>query len=111
MTLEGIYNGEFNDRAEPFRVTLTLGSESNNHWVNASRTKVEKIDHKEVHLVLDVDLAHMLRSLFANTLHDVVDYEPFGEDYEYNDMYEEVEKVVDLEEGEIVLVIERPQTF
>ena len=111
MTLEGIYNGEFNDRAEPFRVTLTLGSESNNHWVNASRTKVEKIDHKEVHLVLDVDLAPMLRSLFANTLHDVVDYEQFGEDYEYNDMYEEVEKVVDLEEGEIVLVIERPQTF
>nr|DAJ72897.1 MAG TPA: ATPase [Caudoviricetes sp.]DAX96109.1 MAG TPA: ATPase [Bacteriophage sp.] len=111
MSLEGIYNGEFNDRAEPFRVTLTLGSESNNHWVNASRTKVDKIDHKEVHLVLDVDLAPMLRSLFANTLHDVVDYEQFGEDYEYNDMYEEVEKVVDLEEGEIVLVIERPQTF
>lgn len=111
MTLEGIYNGEFNDRAEPFRVTLTLGSESNNYWVNASRTKVEKIDHKEVHLVLDVDLAPMLRSLFANTLHGVVDYEQFGEDYEYNDMYEEVEKVVDLEEGEIVLVIERPQTF
>nr|DAM32429.1 MAG TPA: ATPase [Caudoviricetes sp.] len=111
MTLEGIYNGEFNDRAEPFRVTLTLGSESNNHWVNASRTKVDEIDHKEVRLVLDVDLAPMLRSLFANTLHDVVDYEQFGEDYEYNDMYEEVEKVVDLEEGEIVLVIERPQTF
>ena len=111
MTLEGIYNGEFNDLAEPFRVTLTLGSESNNYWVNASRTKVEKIDHKEVHLVLDVDLAPMLRSLFASTLHGVVDYEQFGEDYEYNDMYEEVEKVVDLEEGEIVLVIERPQTF
>lgn len=111
MSLEGIYNGEFNDRAEPFRVTLTLGAESNNHWVNASRTKVDKIDHKEVRLVLDVDLAPMLRSLFANTLHDVVDYEQFGEDYEYNDMYEEVEKVVDLEEGEIVLVIERPQTF
>lgn len=111
MTLEGIYNGEFNDRAEPFRVTLSLGRESNNRWVNARRTKVDKIDHKGVHLVLDVDLAPMLRSLFADTLHDVVDYEQFGEDYGYNDMREEVEKVVDLEEGEIVLVIERPQTF
>lgn len=111
MTLEGIYNGEFNDRAEPFRVTLTLGSESNNHWVNASRTKVEKIDHKEVHLVLDVDLAPMLRSLFANALHDVVDYEPFGEDYDYNDMYQEVEKVVNQDINEVMLVIERPQTF
>ena len=111
MSLEGIYNGEFNDRAEPFRVTLALGSEINNHWVNASRTKVEKIDHKEVHLVLDVDLAPMLRSLFANTLHDVVDYEQFGEDYEYNDMYEEVEKVVNQDINEVMLVIERPQTF
>lgn len=111
MTLEGIYNGEFNDRAEPFRVSLSIGGETNNYWVNASRTKVDKIDHKEVRLVLDVDLAPALRSLFANTLHDVVDYEQFGEDYEYNDMYEEVEKVVDLEEGEIMLVIERPQTF
>ena len=111
MTLEGIYNGEFNDRAEPFRVSLALGGESNNYWINASRTKVDKIDHKEVRLVLDTDLAPTLRSLFANTLHGVVDYEQFGEDYEYNDMYEEVEKVVNLEEGEIVLVIERPQTF
>ena len=111
MTLEGIYNGEFNDRAEPFRVSLSIGGETNNYWVNASRTKVDKIDHKEVRLVLDTDLAPMLRNLFANTLHNVVDYEQFGEDYEYNDMYEEVEKVVDLEEGEIVLVIERPQTF
>jgi hypothetical protein len=111
MTLEGIYNGEFNGRAEPFRVTLTLGSESNNHWVNASRTKVEKIDHKEVHLVLDVDLAPMLRSLFANALPDVVDYEPFGEDYDYNDMYQEVEKVVNQDINEVMLVIERPQTF
>lgn len=111
MTLEGIYDGEFNDRAEPFRVALAIGGETNNYWVNASRTKVDKIDHKEVRLVLDADLAPMLRSLFANTLHNVVDYEQFGEDYEYNDMYEEVVKVVDLEEGEIVLVIERPQTF
>ena len=111
MTLEGIYNGEFNDRAEPFRVTLTLGSESNNHWVNASQTKVEKIDHKEVHLVLDVDLAPMLRSLFTNTLHDVVDYEPFGEDCDFNDMYQEVEKVVNQDINEVMLVIERPQTF
>ena len=111
MTLEGIYNGEFNDHTEPFRVSLSIGGETNNYWVNASRTKVDKIDHKEVRLVLDTDLAPMLRSLFANTLHGVVDYEQFGEAYEYNDMYEEVEKVVDLEEGEIVLVIERPQTF
>lgn len=72
---------------------------------------MEKIGHKEVRLVLDTDLAPMLRNLFANTLHSVVDYEQFGEDYEYNDMYEEVEKVVDLEEEEIMLVIERPQTF
>lgn len=72
---------------------------------------MDKIDHKEVHLVLDVDLAPMLRSLFANTLHDVVDYEPFGEDYDYNDMYQEVEKVVNQDINEVMLVIERPQTF
>lgn len=112
MTLEGIYNGEFNDRSEPFRVALALGGESNNYWVNASRTKVEKIDHKEVRLVLvETDLALSLRNLLANTVHGVIDYEQYGEDYEYSDLYEEVEKVVDLEEGEIVLVIERPQTF
>ena len=111
MTLESIYAGEFNDRTEPFRVTLTLGSESNNHWVNASRTKVDKIDHKEVHLVLDVDLAPALRNLLTNTIHNVIDYEQYGEDYGYNEVYEEVDKVVDLEDEEIKLVIERPQVF
>lgn len=111
MTLEGIYNGEFNERAEPFRVTLALGCESNNHWFYASRTRVEKIDHKEVHLLVYTDLASSLRGLIANTLHDVVDYEPFGEDYDYNDMYQEVEKVVNRDINEVMLVIERPQTF
>lgn len=111
LTLEGIYNGEFNERAEPFRVTLALGSESNNHWVYASRTRVEKIDHKEVHLLVDTDLSSSLRGLISNTLHDVVDYEPFGEDYDYNDMYQEVEKVVNQDINEVMLVIERPQTF
>lgn len=111
LTLEGIYNGEFNERAEPFRVTLALGSESNNHWFYASRTRVEKIDHKEVHLLVDTDLASSLRGLIANALHDVVDYEPFGEDYDYNDMYQEVEKVVNQDINEVMLVIERPQTF
>lgn len=111
MSLEGIYNGEFNERAEPFRVTLALGSESNNHWFYASRTRVEKIDHKEIHLLVDTDLASSLRGLIANALHDVVDYEPFGEDYDYNDMYQEVEKVVNQDIDEVMLVIERPQTF
>lgn len=111
LTLEGIYNGEFNERAEPFRLTLALGSESNNHWVYASRTRVENIDHKEVHLLVDTDLASSLRGLIANALHDVVDYEPFGEDYDYNDMYQEVEKVVNQDINEVMLVIERPQTF
>lgn len=111
LTLEGIYNGEFNERAEPFRLTLALGSESNNHWVYASRTRVEQIDHKEVHLLVDTDLSSSLRGLIANTLHDVVDYEPFGEDYDYNDMYQEVEKVVNQDINEVMLVIERPQTF
>lgn len=111
LTLEGIYNGEFNERAEPFRVTLALGSESNNHWFYASRTRVEQIDHKEVHLLVDTDLSSSLRGLIANVLHDVVDYEPFGEDYDYNDMYQEVEKVVNQDINEVMLVIERPQTF
>ena len=111
LTLEGIYNGEFNERAEPFRVTLALGSEINNHWVYASRTRVENIDHKEVHLLVDTDLASSLRGLIANALHDVVDYEPFGEDYDYNDMYQEVEKVVNQDINEVMLVIERPQSF
>lgn len=111
LTLEGIYNGEFNERAEPFRLTLALGSESNNHWVYASRTRVEHIDHKEVHLLVDTDLSSSLRGLIANALHDVVDYEPFGEDYDYNDMYQEVEKVVNQDINEVMLVIERPQTF
>lgn len=111
LTLEGIYNGEFNERAEPFRLTLALGSESNNHWFYASRTRVEQIDHKEVHLLVDTDLSSSLRGLIANALHDVVDYEPFGEDYDYNDMYQEVEKVVNQDINEVMLVIERPQTF
>ena len=111
MTLEGIYNGEFNDRAEPFRVTLTLGGENNSDWVNASRTRVEKIDHKEVHLLVDTDLSSSLPDFMANTLHAVIDYEQYGEDYEYNDMYREVEKVVSQDINEVMLVIERPQTF
>ena len=111
MTLEGIYNGEFNDRAEPFRVTLTLGGENNSDWVNASRTRVEKIDHKEVHLLVDTDLSSSLPGFMANTLHAVIDYEQYGEDYEYNDMYREVEKVVNQDINEVMLVIERPQTF
>ena len=111
MTLEGIYNGEFNDRAEPFRVILTLGGENNSDWVNASRTRVEKIDHKEVHLLVDTDLSSSLPGFMANTVHAVIDYEQYGEDYEYNDMYREVEKVVNRDINEVMLVIERPQTF
>lgn len=111
MTLEGIYNGEFNDRAEPFRVTLTLGGENNSDWVNASRTRVEKIDHKEVHLLVDTDLSSSLPGFMANTVHAVIDYEQYSEDYEYNDMYREVEKVVNQDINEVMLVIERPQVF
>lgn len=111
MTLEGIYNGEFNDHAEPFRVTLTLGGENNSDWVNASGTRAEKIDHKEVHLLVDTDLSSSLPGFMANTVHAVIDYEQYGEDYEYNDMYREVEKVVNQDINEVMLVIERPQTF
>lgn len=111
MTLEGIYQGEFNERTEPFRVTLATGSENSSYWVNASRTKVEKIDHKEVHLLVNSDLATALRNLIANLVHNVIDYEQYGEDYEYNDMYREVENAVDQNLDEVMLVIERPQVF
>lgn len=111
MTLESIYAGEFNDRTEPFRLSIACGGENSNYWIHSSRTKVDKIDHKEVHLVLDSDLAPALRNLLTNTIHNVIDYEQYGEDYEYNEVYEEVDKVVDLEDEEIKLVIERPQVF
>lgn len=111
MSLEGIYKGEFNERTEPFRVTLATGSENSSYWVSASRTKVEKIDHKEVHLLVNSDLATALRNLIANLVHNVIDYEQYGEDYDYNDMYEEVEKAVDQDFNEVMLVIERPQVF
>nr|DAJ15132.1 MAG TPA: ATPase [Myoviridae sp. ctTS62] len=111
MTLESIYAGEFNDRAEPFRLSIACGGENSNYWIHSSRTKVDKIDHKEVHLVLDSDLAPALRNLLTNTIHNVIDYEQYGEDYGYNEVYEEVDKVVDLEDEEIKLVIERPQVF
>ena len=111
MTLESIYAGEFNDRTEPFRLSIACGGENSNFWIHSSRTKVDKIDHKEVHLVLDSDLALALRNLLTNTIHNVIDYEQYGEDYGYNEVYEEVDKVVDLEDEEIKLVIERPQVF
>lgn len=111
MTLESIYAGEFNDRTEPFRLSISCGGENSNYWIHSSRTKVDKIDHKEVHLVLDSDLAPALRNLLTNTIHNVIDYEQYGEDYGYNEVYEEVDKVVDLEDEEIKLVIERPQVF
>lgn len=111
MTLESIYAGEFNDRTEPFRLSIACGGENSNYWIHSSRTKVDKIDHKEVHLVLDSDLAPALRNLLTNTIHNVIDYEQYGEDYGYNEVYEEVDKVVDLEGEEIKLVIERPQVF
>lgn len=111
MTLESIYAGEFNDRTEQFRLSIACGGENSNYWIHSSRTKVDKIDHKEVHLVLDSDLAPALRNLLTNTIHNVIDYEQYGEDYGYNEVYEEVDKVVDLEDEEIKLVIERPQVF
>lgn len=111
MTLESIYAGEFNDRTEPFRLSIACGGENSNYWIHSSRTKVDKIDHKEVHLVLDSDLAPALRNLLTNTIHNVIDYEQYSEDYGYNEVYEEVDKVVDLEDEEIKLVIERPQVF
>lgn len=111
MTLESIYAGEFNDRTEPFRLSIACGGENSNFWIHSSRTKVDKIDHKEVHLVLDSDLALALRNLLTNTIHNVIDYEQYGEDYGYNEVYEEVDNVVDLEDEEIKLVIERPQVF
>ena len=111
MTLESIYQGEFNDRTEPFKLSIAGGGENSNYWIHSSRTKVDKIDHKEVHLVLDSDLAPALRNLLTNTIHSVIDYEQYGEDYGYNEVYEEVDKVVYLEDEEIKLVIERPQVF
>ena len=111
LTLDDVYKGEFNDRTEPFRAVIAIGGESSNYWFNASRTQVSKIDHKEVHLMVDTDLTPALRNLIANVVHNVIDYEQYGEDYEYNDMYEEVEKVVNQDINEVLLVIDRPQTF
>lgn len=114
LTLEGIYNGNFDDGESPFRIRFAFESDGNSRWIRATKVKAGKIDHKEVHLEMDTNLSYHLFGSIADTLHETLDYSKYGEDYEYDDMYRELRKAFDsleLNTDEVMLVIERPQVF
>lgn len=114
LTLEGIYNGNFDDGENPFRIRFAFDSDGNSRWIRATKVKVSKIDHKEVCLEMDTNLSYHLFGSIADTLHETLDYSKYGEDYEYDDMYAELRKAFDsleLNTDEVMLVIERPQVF
>lgn len=114
LTLEGIYNGMFDDGKNPFRVRFAFDSDGSSRWIRSTKVKVGKIDHKEVHLEMDTNLSYHLFGSIADTLHETLDYSKYGEDYEYDDMRGELRKAFDsleLNTDEIQLVIERPQVF
>lgn len=114
LTLEGIYDGMFDDDENPFRIRFSFDSDGNSRWIRATKVKVDKIDHKEVHLEMDTNLSYHLFGSIADTLHETLDYSKYGEDYEYDDMYGELRKAFDsleLNTDEVMLVIERPQVF
>lgn len=112
LTLEGIYNGNFDDGENPFRIRFSFESDGNSRWIRATKVKVGKIDHKEVHLEMYTNLSYHLFGLIADTLHETLDYSKYGEDYEYDDVYGELRKAFDslkMNTDEVMLVIERPQ--
>ena len=114
LTLEGIYDGEFDDGENPFRIRFAFESDGNSRWIRSTKVKVGKIDHKEICLEMDTNLSYHLFGSIADTLHETLDYSKYGEDYEYDDMYAELRKAFDslkMNTDEILLVIERPQTF
>lgn len=114
LTLEGIYNGDFNDGDNLFRIRFSFESDGNSRWIRATKVKVGKIDHREVHLEMDTNLSYHLFGSIADTLHETLDYSKYGEDYEYDDMYGELRKAFDslkMNTDEVLLAIERPQTF
>ncbi len=114
LTLEGIYNGNFDDGENPFRIRFSFESDGNSRWIRATKVKVGKIDHKEICLEMDTNLSYHLFDSIADALHETLDYSKYGEDYEYDDMYAELRKAFDslkMNTDEILLVIERPQTF
>lgn len=114
LTLEGIYNGNFDDGDNPFRIHFAFESDGNSRWIRATKVKVGKIDHKEVCLEMDTNLSYHLFGSIADTLHETLDYSKYGEDYEYDDMYGELRKAFDsltINTDEVMLVIERPQVF
>ena len=114
LTLEGIYNGNFDDGENPFRIRFSFESDGNSRWIRATKVKVGKIDHKEVCLEMDTNLSYHLFGLIADTLHETLDYSKYGEDYDYDDMHEELLKAFDslyMNTDEVMLVIERPQVF
>lgn len=114
LTLEGIYNGDFNDGETPFRIRFSFESDGSSRWIRATKVKVGKIDHKEICLEMDTNLSYHLFGSIVETLHETLDYSKYGEDYEYDDMCEELRKAFDslkVNTDEVLLVIERPQTF
>ena len=114
LTLEGIYDGEFDDGENPFRIRFAFDSDGSSRWIQSTKVKVGKIDHKEICLEMDTNLSYHLFGSIADTLHETLDYSKYGEDYEYDDMYAELRKAFDslkMNTDEILLVIERPQTF
>lgn len=114
LTLEGIYDGEFDDGENPFRIRFAFESDGNSRWIRSTKVKVSKIDHKVICLEMDTNLSYHLFGSIADTLHETLDYSKYGEDYEYDDMYAELRKAFDslkMNIDEILLVIERPQTF
>ena len=114
LTLAGIYDGEFDDGENPFRIRFAFDSDGSSRWIRSTKVKVGKIDHKEICLEMDTNLSYHLFGSIADTLHETLDYSKYGEDYEYDDMYAELRKAFDslkMNTDEILLVIERPQTF
>lgn len=114
LTLEGIYDGEFDDGENPFRIRFAFESDGNSRWIRSTKVKVSKIDHKEICLEMDTNLSYHLFGSIADTLHETLDYSKYGEDYEYDDMYAELRKAFDslkMNTDEVMLVIVRPQTF
>lgn len=112
-TLENIYDGAFDGRSSLFRVRLSSPTLNKDRWFDTQGVKVEGIDHKEVRLKAIASIREHVVHAITNLIHNLLNSSLFDgeEEYDWDSIYETANKVVQFNNTEAMLIIERPQAF
>lgn len=110
-TLENIYDGMYDGRTCLMRMRLSSSVRNDDRWIDNHGVKVDAINHKEVHLKVFANIRENVAYTVTNVLSDLLESPQDDEGYDWDDIFEEVNKVMQFDDSEAMLVIERSQAF